>query len=56
VLLVHPRLGRKEDSAPSGAHAPASRFRLEAVAQRVAANPHAACDVAGAGNGTTDAP
>ena len=36
VLLVHPRLGRKEDSAPSGARAPASRFRLEAVQHRVA--------------------
>src|SRR5712691_131192 len=36
VLLVHPRLGRKEDSAPSGARAPASRFRLEAVEQSVA--------------------
>src|SRR6202521_5999246 len=36
VLLIHPRLGRKEDSAPSGARAPASRFRLEAVEQSVA--------------------
>jgi hypothetical protein len=31
VLLVHSRLGRKEDSAPFGAGQPASRFRLEAV-------------------------
>ena len=36
VLLVHPRLGRKEDSAPSGARVPASRFRFEAVEQGVA--------------------
>ena len=91
VFLLHPRLGRKEDSAPSGPGVPASRLRLEAVEQgmavrnagtllgvprilwavdlgsrssliglitldvkcagaRSAGNPHATCDVAGAGN------
>ena len=91
VFLIYPRLGRKEDSAPSGSGVPASRLRLEAVEQgmavwhvgtllgvprvvytvdlgsrssligpitldvkcagaRSAGNPHATCDVAGAGN------
>jgi hypothetical protein len=31
LLLVHPRVGRKEDAAPFGAGQPASRFRVEAV-------------------------
>ena len=87
----HPKLGRNEDSAPSGPGVPTSRLRLEAVEQgmavrdtgtllgvprivftidlgsrssliglitldvkcagaRSAGNPHATCDVAGAGN------
>jgi hypothetical protein len=91
VFLVHPKLGRDEDSATSGAGVQTSRFRLEAVEQgmavrhvgslfgvprfvstvelgsrsspigpinlevkcagaRSAGNPHATCDVAGAGN------
>ena len=90
VLLIHPLLGRDEDSAPVGPSVPAFRFRLEAVEQgmavrqagtllgvprfvsavelgsrsgligritqdmkcagaRSAGNPHATCDVAGAG-------
>src|SRR5215813_10788338 len=36
VFLIHPILGRKEDSAPSGQGVPASRFRLEAVEQGMA--------------------
>src|SRR5688572_10982603 len=36
VLLVHSRLGRKEDSAPFGAGQPASRFWLEAMEQGMA--------------------
>jgi hypothetical protein len=97
VFLIYPRLGRKEDSAPSGSSVSASRFRLEAVEQRMAVrnartllgvpcfvsavqlgsrsgliglinfdvkcagarsagNPHATCDVAGAGNGATAIP
>src|SRR5712691_11251206 len=35
LLLVHPRLGGEEDSAPPGACAPASRLRVEAVEQSV---------------------
>ncbi len=31
VFLIHPILGRKEDTAPSGQVVPASRIRLEAV-------------------------
>src|SRR5262249_10553916 len=31
LLLVHPRLGGEEDSAPPGAREPASRFRVETV-------------------------
>src|ERR1700686_134461 len=91
VFLLHPILGRDEDSAPSGSGVPASRLRLETVEQgmavrnagtllgvprivstvdlgsrssligpitldvkcagaRSAGNPHATCDVAGAGN------
>jgi len=91
VLLLHPILGRKEDTASSGQGVSAPRFRLEAVGQglavrqagtlfgvprnvsavvlasrsgvigritldvncagaRSAGNPHATCDVAGAGN------
>src|SRR5215469_9440493 len=36
VFLIHPLLGRKEDSAPSGPGVPASRIRLEAVEQGMA--------------------
>src|SRR5262245_3571647 len=36
MLLVHSRLGRKEDSAPYGAGQSASRFWVEAVGQGVA--------------------
>ncbi len=36
VFLIHPRLGRKEDPAPSGQGVPASRFRLEAMEQGMA--------------------
>ena len=36
VFLIYPRLGRKEDSAPSGSGVSASRFRLEAVEQGMA--------------------
>src|SRR4029077_21077690 len=36
MLLLHSRLGRKEDSAPFGAGQSASRFWLEAVEQSVA--------------------
>ena len=36
VLRVHPRLGRKEDSAPSGPRRSASGLRVEAVEQRMA--------------------
>src|SRR5215471_9664405 len=36
VSLIHPILGRKEDSAPSGPGVPASRIRLEAVEQGMA--------------------
>src|SRR6185369_602090 len=36
VFLIHPILGRKEGSAPSGQGVPASRFRLEAVEQGMA--------------------
>src|SRR5262245_10988693 len=91
VFLLHPKLGRNEDSAPSGPSVPTSRLRLDAVEQgmdvrdtgtllgvprlvftidpgsrssligfitldvkcagaRSAGNPHATCDVAGAGN------
>jgi hypothetical protein len=94
VFLIHPRLGRKEDSAPSGQSVQASRLRLEAMEQgrvvrragslfkvpsllsanhfgsrssligfitfdvhcagaRSAGNPHATCEVAGAGNQLT---
>src|SRR5215470_14565472 len=35
-LLIHPRLGRKEDSAPSGQGVSAPRLRLEAVEQGMA--------------------
>ena len=35
MLLVHPRLGREEGSAPPGAGTPASRLRVEAVEQSV---------------------
>jgi hypothetical protein len=90
VFLIHPLLGRDEDSAPSGPGVPTFRFRLEAMEQgmavrhvatllgvscfvsavklgsrsgliglinfdvkcagaRSAGNPHATCDVAGAG-------
>ena len=37
VLLIHPRLSRKEDPAQSGQGVPASRFRLEAMEQGMAA-------------------
>src|SRR4029450_365779 len=33
VFLICPKLGRNEDSAPSGSGVPASRLRLEAVEQ-----------------------
>ena len=97
VLRVHPRLGRKEDSAPFGPRRSAPGLRMEAVEQgmavwdlgtlqwvpglvsavisgsrpiligpitlatncagaRSAVNPHAACDVADAGNGVTESP
>src|SRR4051812_5487947 len=97
VLLVYPKLGRDEDSAPSGAGVPASRPWVETMEQgvalwdvgallgvprvlsllrlcsrstligpitldvkcagaRSAGNPHATCDVAGAGNGATAIP
>jgi hypothetical protein len=36
MLLVHPKLGRKEDTAPSGQSTPASRLRMEAVEQGMA--------------------
>src|SRR3954470_693628 len=36
VLLIRPRLGREEDSAPSGSGVSAPRFRLEAVEQGMA--------------------
>ncbi len=36
VFLVHPRLGREEDSAPSGQSLSAPRLRMEAVEQRTA--------------------
>src|SRR5258708_3626953 len=36
VFLIHPILGRKEDTASSGEGAPASGFRLEAVEQGMA--------------------
>src|SRR5260370_17932002 len=36
VFLIHPLLGREEDSAPSGQGVPASRIRLEAVGQGMA--------------------
>jgi len=36
LFLIHPILGRKEDSAPSGRGVPASRIRLEAVEQGMA--------------------
>ena len=36
VFLLHPKLGRDEDSAASGAGVPASRFRLEAMEQGMA--------------------
>ena len=36
VLRVHPRLGRKEDSAPSGPSRSASGLRMEAVEQGMA--------------------
>src|SRR5262249_30088392 len=36
VLRVHPRLGRKEDSAPSGPRRSAPRLRMEAVEQGMA--------------------
>src|SRR4029434_6263642 len=36
LLLVHPRLGGEEDSAPPGAGQPASRVRVEAVESGVA--------------------
>ena len=90
VFLIYPRLGREEDTAPSGSGVSASRLRLEAMGQgmaiqndgtffgvprfvsavelgsrsgligritqdmkcagaRSAGNPHATCDVAGAG-------
>ena len=90
VFLIYPRLGREEDTAPSGPGVPASRLRLEEMGQgmavrhvgtllgvpcfvsavklgscsnligritldlkcagaRSAGNPHATCDVAGAG-------
>src|SRR5687767_6904757 len=35
LLLVHPRLGREEDSVPPGPSKPATRFRMEAVASGV---------------------
>src|SRR5262249_582054 len=35
LLLVHPRLGREEDTAPPGAGKPASRLRVETVEQNV---------------------
>src|SRR4051794_36555024 len=97
VLLVYPKLGRDEDSAPSGAGVPASRPWVETMEQgvalwdvgallgvprvlsllrlcsrstligpitldvkcagaRSAGNPHATCDVAGAGKGDTAIP
>src|SRR6266704_3617883 len=36
VFLIHPKLDKKEDSAPSGPGVSASRFRLEAVEQGMA--------------------
>src|SRR5450755_2852542 len=33
VFFLHPKLGRNEDSAPSGSRVPASRLWLEAVEQ-----------------------
>src|ERR1700674_3525986 len=33
VFLIHPKLGRTEDSAPSGQSVQASRLRLEAMEQ-----------------------
>src|SRR6185503_14624724 len=36
VFLIYPRLGREEDTAPSGPGVPASRLRLEAVEQGLA--------------------
>ena len=36
VLRIYPRLGRKEDSAPSGPRRPASGLRVEAVEQEMA--------------------
>src|SRR6516164_6528535 len=97
VFLVHPKLGRDEDSASLGSGVPTSRLRLEAMepgmavphvgtlfgvprivravvlskrskwiglinldakcaGARSAGNPHATCDVAGAGNGATAIP
>jgi len=97
VLLVHPKLGRDEDSASSGAGVSASRPWVETMEQgmavwhvgallgvprvlsllrrcsrstligpitldvkcagaRRAGNPHATCDVAGAGDGATAIP
>src|SRR5712691_8389302 len=35
MLLVHPRLGGEEDSAPPGAGKPTSRFRVETVEPRM---------------------
>ena len=36
VFLVHPRLGREEDSAPSGQSLSAPRLRMEAMEQGTA--------------------
>ena len=36
LLLLHPRLGGKEDSVPLGSSKPAPRFRVEAVESGVA--------------------
>src|SRR5262252_10368227 len=36
VFLIYPRLGREEDSAPSGPGVSASRLRLEAMGQGMA--------------------
>src|SRR5215468_8642390 len=48
VFLIHPILGRKEDSAPSGQGVPASRMRLEAVGQGMAVrNPWTLLGVSG---------
>ena len=39
-FLLHPTLGRQEDSAPSGPGVPTSRLRLEAVEQGMAVRDH----------------